>query len=400
VTLRGPAEPRRGRALDELAVIADGSVLIHDGLLCEVGPTRRVENLALARKAMEVNAAGRVVMPGFVDSHTHLLFPLARGGEAGVPESAQSIRTMGTTRLAAKARLHLEAMARHGTTTLEVKTGCGPDPVAETAILRVLAGLKQKPVDVAPTFLLRLPESEIGPDAHWDAIEKWMSAEFLPRLRRRKLVNFGDLCLRDGTARLSTWRRYLDLVEQAGLGVKLHADGPADMAIELAIRYGAISVDHLEHATAEHAAALGRSEIVATLLPCHSFHQDGPYAPARAFIDQGAAVALATNYNPLLTPTLNMQTVIKLACCRMGMTAAEAISAATINGAHALGRADRVGSLEPGKAGDVLVLNISDYRELAHYFGANLVHTTVKRGEVIWQEGKVEPRQAHEPRLS
>jgi imidazolonepropionase len=401
LTLRGPSEPRRGRALEELAIIQDGSVLIHDGVLCEVGPTRRVENLALARNAIEVNAAGRVVMPGLVDSHTHMLFPLPRNSESGQLEGAQSIRTIASTRLAAKARGHLEAMARHGTTTVEVKTGCGPDPVAETKILRVLAGLKERPVDVVPTFLLRIPESKIGPEAHWDAIEDWIGKEFLPKLRRRKLVSFGDLYLPEQPELLSTWTRYLDLVEQSGLRPKLHAEGTAVSAvIELAARYRAISIDHLERATAEEAAALGRTETIATLLPSHSFHHDGPYAPARALIDGGAAVALATNYNPCLTPTLNMQAVVKLACSRMNMTAAEAVSAATINGAHALGCARRVGSLEPGKAGDVLVLNISDYRELAHHFGTNLVHTTVKRGEIIWEEGRVAPRQGDELRPS
>jgi imidazolonepropionase len=360
-----------------------------------------VENLALARKAIEVNAAGRVVMPGFVDSHTHLLFPLLRNGESAQFESAQSIRTMGSSRLAAKARAHLEAMARHGTTTVEVKTGCGPDPVAETTILRVLAGLKEKPVDVTPTFLLRLPPSKIGPEAHWAAIEDWMGKEFLPKLRRRKMAHFADLCLRDHTGPLSTWTHYLHLVERSGLRLKLHAEGTATgQAVELAMRHEAISIDHLEHATADDAAALGRAETIATLLPCHSFHHDGRYAPARGLIDAGAAVALATNYNPCLTPTLNMQTAIKLACCRMGMTAAEAVSAATINGAHALGCAERIGSLEPGKAGDVLVLNVADYRELAHTFGANLVHTTVKRGEIIWEEGKVAPRQSNDLRPS
>jgi imidazolonepropionase len=349
LTLRGPAEPRRGRALEELAVIQDGSVLISGGTLCEVGPTRRVENLALARNAIEVNAAGRIVMPGFVDSHTHMLFPLPRNGESAQIEGAQSIRTISSTRLTAKARGHLEAMARHGTTTVEVRTGCGADGVAETKILRVLAGLKENPLDVVPTFLLRISESKIGPEAHWNAIEGWIGREFLPKLRRRRLVSFGDLHLPEQSALLSIWTRYLNLVEQTGLPLKLHAEGSAaGAAVELAMQHGIISIDHLENATAEAVAALGRSETIATLLPCHSFHHDGPYAPAHALIDAGAAVALATNYNPCLTPTLNMQAVIKLACSRMGMTAAEAVSAATINGAHALGCARQVGSLEPG----------------------------------------------------
>jgi imidazolonepropionase len=401
LTLRGPAEPRRGAALGELAVIHDGSLLIHDGVLQEVGPTRRVENLSLARNAIELNAAGRVVMPGFVDSHTHLLFPLPGLDEPSPIAGAQSIRAVAGSRLAVKARMHLEAMARHGSTTVEVKSGSGPDAIAEIKILRALAALKSRPVDVVPTFLLRLPPSGIGPAGHWSAIESWIGDEFLPKLQRRKLARFADLCSPDQPGLAAIWSRYAEQVEHARLALKVHADGPAPGAlVALAAQYGAASVDHLEYATAADASALGRSAAIATLLPCASFHRDTRYAPARSLIEAGAAVALATNFNSSLTPTLNMQAAVKLACCRMGMTPAEAISAATINGAHALGCGGRVGSLEPGKSGDVLVLNISDYRELAHHFGDNLVHTTIKRGEIIWEDGKVAPRPAEALRSS
>ncbi len=397
--MRGPKEPRRGATLEDLAVIHDGAVLIHDGVLKEVGPTRRVENLALARDAIELNAAGRVVMPGFVDSHTHLMFPLPLTSEATATGGTQTIRTMAGSRLAVKARSHLEAMARHGSTTVEVKTGCGPDVIAELKILRALAGLKQPPVDVVPTFLLRLPPSRVGPAEHWNALEAWIGDEFLPKLRRRAWARFADLYWLDQPSLLPSWKRYLDLVLRNGLSSKLHAEGPSPSgAVALASEYGASSIDHLEYATMADTRALGCMRTIATLLPCASFHSDTQYAPARGLIQAGAAIALATNFNPCLTPVLNMQAVIKLACCRMGMTPAEAISAATINGAHALGCADRVGSLEPGKLGDVLVLNISDYRELAHHFGTNLVRTTVKRGEIIWEDGKVAPRAAEDLR--
>jgi imidazolonepropionase len=178
-----------------------------------------------------------------------------------------------------------------------------------------------------------------------------------------------------------------------GFGSKVHAeDACSSYAIGTALEHGAASVDHLENATLADAALLGKNATIATLLPCASFHRDGRYAPARMLIEAGAPVALATNFNPHLTPTLNMQTVVKLACVRMGMTPAEAISAATINGAHALHCATRIGSLEPGKLADLLILNISDYRELAHHFGMNLVQSTMKRGELIYKEGEVAPR--------
>jgi len=379
-----------------LAVIHDGSLLIHEGVLKEVGPTRRVENLSLARNAIEINAAGRVVMPGFVDSHTHLLFPLRGSDEAS---GTQTIRTMAGSRLAVKARAYLEAMARHGTTTVEAKTGCGPDLIAEMKILRALAGLKQKPVDVISTFLLRLPLSSIGEAEHWKSLEGWIGGELLSTLHRRRLARFADLYWQDQSGLMPSWSRYLEVAGRSGLALKVHAEGPRpSAAVVLATETGAASVDHLEHATADDANPLAHTKTIATLLPCASFHHEIPYAPARAFIDAGAAVALASNFNPCLTPMLNMQVVIKLACCRMRMTPAEAVSAATINGAHALGCADTVGTLEPGQLADVLVLNIPDYRELAHQFGTNLVHTTIKHGDIIWQEGKVAPRNAEELR--
>ena len=405
LTLRGPKQARRGPALEELAIIHDGSLLVHDGVLLEVGPTRRVENLALARKAIEVSAGGRVVMPGFVDSHTHLLFPSA-GRAAGPSESdvaagARSLRSTTGMRLETRARLQLEAMARHGTTTVEVKTGCGPDPAAEMKILRVLASLKQRPVDIVPTFLLRLPHADFWGDEQWPAVEEWIGAEFLPKIRRRRLARFADLYWQEDAERGASGGQYLELARRIGLLGKVHAEVPSPgAAVALAVEHRAASIDHLEYATDADAAALGCSGTVATLLPGASFHRDGRYAPARSLIDAGAAVALATNFNPYHTPTLNMQAAVQLACYRMGMTPAEAISAATINGAHALACADTVGSLEPGKSADILILNISDYRDLAHHFGMNLVHTTIKRGEIIWEEGEVAPRPVKDLRQS
>jgi imidazolonepropionase len=390
LTLRGPQGVRRGSALAELGIIHDGSLLVRDGVLVEAGTTRRVENLALARKAIEVSAVGRVIMPGFVDSHTHLLFP-PPGSYAPEPQAGEhALRTLTGMRLETRARIHLEAMARHGTTTVELKTGSGLDQNAEMKILRVLWALKRKPLDVVATFLWRRPpldSEEQVPSSGADS----PFLEFLGRISRRRLAAFADLAWDQQPA--SGIAGYLAEARRLGLGRKVHAEGASvSGAVALAIEHGAASIDHLEHATAADASLLGRSQTIATLLPCASFHSDGRYAPARALIDAGAPVALATNFNPHHTPTLNMQAVVKLACSCMGMTPAEAISAATINGAHALACADKVGSLEPGKSADLQILNISDYRELAHHFGMNLVQTTMKRGEFIYQEGEVAPR--------
>jgi imidazolonepropionase len=372
--------------LNELGVIADGALLIRDGVLLEVGTTRRLENLAQSRGAEDVNAAGRVVMPGFVDSHTHLAFP-PPGPDEGVAQAARLIGATNGRRLEMRVRGYLQSMARHGATTVEVKTGCGPDESAETKILRVLAALKRDPLDVIPTFLFRLPAS--GGDGI-DSAAGAVLRDLLPRLKKRRLAQFADVVWEGGPERHEYFVRFLAAARSLGFACKVHAGEAAPgPAITAAVQQFAVSVDHLEHATAADAALLAGSGTMATLLPCASFHHGGPSAPARALIDSGAAVALATNFNPRLTPTLNMQTVVALACMQLGLTAAEAISAATINGAHALGRAGRTGSLEPGKLADVLILDASDYRDLARDFGGNLVRRTMKRGVFIYTEGDV-----------
>jgi imidazolonepropionase len=302
-------------------------------------------------------------------------------------EAARLIRATNGQRLEMRTRGYLQSMARHGTTTVEVKTGCGPDESAETKILRVLAALKRDPLDVIPTFLFRLPASgEDGIDSAADAVFR----DLMPKLKRRRLARFVDVAWEGGSGRHEYFVRFLAAARSLGFACKVHAGEAAPRAaITAAVEQFVVSVDHLEHATAAEAALLAGSCTMATLLPCASFHDGGASAPARALIDSGAAVALATNFNPRHTPTLNMQTVVALASMRLGLTAAEAISAATINGAHALKRADQTGSLEPGKLADLLILNASDYRDLARDFGENLVHRTMKRGEFIYTEGEV-----------
>jgi imidazolonepropionase len=377
--------------MGELGLIRDGSLLIRDGEIVEVGPTRRVENLAEARRAVDINAAGRVVMPGFVDSHTHLAFPPPGAAGLDTEAAAREIRKTNGQRLERRAHGYLEAMARHGTTTVEVKTGCGPDERAEIKILRVLSALKRVPVDVVPTFLFRMPASSHGgPSETAGAFQ-----ELMPKIRRRGLAAFADVAWETDACRLADLLRYLEVARELGFSRKVHADQPnAVVAIQAAVEGLASTIDHLEWATGSDAALLAGSSTMATLLPYASFQGGGPGAPARALIDAGVPLALASNFNPLLTPTLNMQTVVALACLRMRMTAAEAISAATINGAHAVGRAHRTGSLEPGKLADLLILDASDYQELARRFGTNLVRMTIKRGEIIYKEGAVSGNRA------
>jgi len=385
--------------MGEPGIIVDGSLLIRDGIIEEVGPTRRVENLASARGAVEINAVGRVVMPGFIDSHTHLVFPLAGAGTDDEAMAARAVCASTGQRIQWRTQVHLAAMARHGTTTVEAKTGCGPDERAETKLLRVLASLKDNPLHVVSTFLCRLPHRDLNGYGGPEEAAEYVIERLLPKIRRRRFARFADLAWEAGNERVDIYRRYLRAAHSFGFASKVHADQVnTATAIATAVEQLAVSVDHLEHAMPREAELLAGSGTMATLLPLTSLHNGGWNAPARALIDAGVPVALASDFNPHHSPTLSMQTVVALACMNLGMTPEEAIAAATINGAHALGRADRVGSLELGKRADLLILNSCDFRELAHQFGMNLVHMTIRDGECIYKEGDVAPRPAEDIR--
>jgi imidazolonepropionase len=225
------------------------------------------------------------------------------------------------------------------------------------------------------------PEYQANADGYVD----WLGAEVMPMLRRRKLARFADVYCDSGAFTLEQSRRYLGNARRLGFDLKIHAEqftrtGAAKLAVEME----AASADHLEQAGEEEIRALAQSNTVATLLPGAVFHLGlHGYAPARALIEAGAAVALASDFNPGTSPTFSMQMVLSLACTEMRMSPAEAITAATINGAHAIRCGHRTGSLERGKQADLIVLNVSDYRELPYYFGANNVHLTMKRGVIL-----------------
>lgn len=373
-------------------MIPDGALLIRDGIIEEVGPSRRLENLSGARDAVEINAAGRVVMPGFIDCHTHLVFPPPGDSDEDLDRDARTIRTGTSKRLTSRTRSYLHAMARHGTTTVEAKTGSGCDDRVEFKLLRVMAALKRDPVDLVPTALLRLPAAKEGPAAIQTAVD-WYVEKFLPRVRQRRLAKFVQIVWDNDPALYPALDRCLESARAQGFQCKIHVGSKGSgAAIALGLQRLVVGVDHLEHATEEDTALLAGGRIIATLLPYPSLQRRSQWAPARAMVDAGVPIALASDFNPGHAPNLNMQVVVALACLQMGLTPAEAISAATINGAHVLGCPDRAGSLEPGKAADLLILNIGDYAEMAHHFGTNLVHLTMKRGEFIYKEGDVARR--------
>jgi imidazolonepropionase len=336
-------------------------------------------------------------MPGFVDSHTHTLFPLPGGPDRNLADAARAVRAATGQRIQWRTQSHVAAMARHGTTTVEAKTGSGPDESAETKLLRVLAALRDDPLHIVPTFLLRLPEPDLMGEAGVHESAEFVLRELLPKLQRRRLVRFADLAWARHPLYQEIFPRYLETARRLGLKCKIHADQPGTgEAIATAVQHLAVSIDHLENASPQEALMLAGTGTMATLLPMASFRAGRRGPPARALIEAGVAVALASNFHPQHTPTLNMQTVVGVACMHLGMTPEQAITAATINGAHTLGRAERVGSLEVGKLANLVMLNIPDYRELAGHFGVNLVHMTMKRGEFIYKEGDVAPRPAEE----
>jgi imidazolonepropionase len=401
LTLRGPSGPRRGDGLRELGLIQDGALLIQDGVIQEVGPSRRVENLTAARGAQEINATGRVVMPGFVDSHTHLVYGPSwleeyEARRTGAPAdflsppdlqaTFRSIQKSSARRVEARSWNVLSAMVRHGTTSLEAKSGFGVTNTAEVKILRVLKKLDGRPVDVTPTCLAaRWSDEHEGSNQM-----EWLCSRLLPNLHKRKLARFADIRCDWGTFSLEQARRYLEAAAAIGYLLKVHAgEGTPPGFVQLAVEQGAVSADHLESASGEDVDILGDSQTIATLAPACTYYRGTRGAPARELIDRGAAVALASDLNPHTSPTCSMQMVIALACSELKMTPAEAVVAATINGAHAISRGGQVGSLEPGKYADLIILNASDYREIPYRFGWNQVHLTMKRGTIVYQEGVV-----------
>jgi imidazolonepropionase len=390
VTVAGASRARRGPELRELLIIDDGAVAIRDGLIDWAGPTDRLPD----KKTPEFDASGKVVLPGFVDSHTHAVFArtradefewriegtpymevLARGG--GILSSVKAVRESADIGVR-----FADRFLEHGTTTIEAKSGYGLNLETEIRMLEAMRSASK--LEVVPTYLgahALPPEFTNNRAGFIDRV-----IDDLSSIGAKRLAEFCDVFVEPGVFTPDEARRIFAKAKSLGMHIKIHADefqssGGAALAVEV----GATSADHLGAITDPDIQRIASSDVVATLLPSTLFMLgEKHYAPARTLIEAGAAVALATDFNPGTSPTLNMQFVLSLACTQMRMTPAEAIVASTINGACAVRRQDRLGSIESGKQADIAVYDVTDYREIPYFAAVNFCTATFKRGELVW----------------
>ena len=377
-----------------------------DGQIVAAGARSQVERQKEATQAEKLDVGGRVVLPGFVDSHTHLIHAASRAEEyelkiqgasyeeiaykgGGILNSVQKLRKTTSEALKGRARAALEEFAAYGTTTVEAKSGYGLDLTSELRILRLQHELNsEQPLEIVSTFLgahVVPPEFRKKPDGGEQYIG-FLLEQVLPEVVNEGLAEFCDVFCDRGAFTREQSRRILSEGKLHGLAPRIHAEQLSRTgATQLAVELGAASCDHLEHVNAADIRALAKSRTVATLLPGCDFHLGWKqYAPARRLIEAGAIVALATDYNPGTSPTASMPMVLSLACTQLRMTPAEAISAATINAAYALRREKKAGSLEPGKRADLAVFDVEDYREIPYFFGMQRCWMTMKSGKVIY----------------
>lgn len=404
LTLQGGSTPRRGRELAELSIIEDGAVLCEAGKIVAVGKSRdalRDSWLKRKRKDLrEVDCRGKVVLPGFVDSHTHPAFMAPRlvdfekraagtsyeeiadaGG--GIRSSVEGVRRANREELAKHVLSALEEMAAQGTTTVEAKSGYGLSVEAE---LKSLLAVRDAAARWPGTVISTLLGAHVVPREHLRQPEKYVREVcelMIPQAARQKLAEFVDVFCDRGAFSLQDGERVLQAAVEHGLGARAHVCQLSTCSLAPLLASKPASFDHLDFISDEDVDILSRSATVATLVPgANYFLGLDRYPPARRLIEGGAAVALATDYNPGTSPTTSMPFILSLACTHLKMTPAEAISAATINGACALRRQDSKGSIEPGKDADLSIFDVADYREIAYWFGANHCWGTVIGGQL------------------
>lgn len=404
VTLKGSSDaPLTGKAMEALHIIEDGSVWIEEGIIQSVGTDREIAEKYGSRleEARVIDATGRLVTPGLVDPHTHLVYAGSRENEfemrlkgatymeimnAGGGIHATTAATQKATheQLYEESRKRLDLFLRHGVTTVEAKSGYGLTLEHELKQLEVARELNRNhPVDVVSTFMGAHAVPVAYRERPDDFVER-VIREMIPEVARRKLAEFNDVFCEKGVFTPEQSRRILEAGKEWGLLPKIHADeiepyGGAELAAEV----GAVSADHLLKASERGIRALAEKGVVAVLLPGTAFFLMAESADGRRMIDAGVPVALSTDCNPGSSPTVSMPLIMNLGCLKMGMTPAEVLTAATINAAHAIRRGHEIGSIEEGKKADLVLFDVPNYMSLQYAFGVNHVHTVIKGGEVV-----------------
>ena len=403
VTLKGPRRARAKAEMSDLAIIRDGAVAVSGGVIVDVGRTDSVLKEHGAGDVEIIDATDRKVLPGFVDPHTHLVYAGSREFELelkargkGYLEILQAgggiLRTVSDTRLASPGTLfkesakRLESMISHGTTTVEAKSGYGLDRTVELRLLETARKLGDEyPVTIVPTYLgaHAVPPEFAG---RTDGYVDFMISEVLPEVAKRNLAEFCDVFCEKGVFDVDQSRKVLLAAKSLGMKLKVHADemhstGGAELAAEV----GAVSADHLARPSDDGIMALARKDIMGVLLPGTPYSSmSKEYADGRRLIDLGVPIALGTDLNPNCWNE-SMQFTISLACHKMRMTPAEAVTASTINAAAALGLDKKVGTIERGKRADLIVLDIPGHAHLPYKFGTNLCSRVVKDGKTVWE---------------
>src|SRR6478735_1434850 len=402
VALSGPKRPRVGTELSALGIIRDGGMLIRDGKIERIGPSDEIEKNV--GDAEVVDAGGRVVMPGFVDAHTHLVFAgnrlddferrargetyeqIAKAG-GGIWSTVKKTRAASELDLLARAKKYAAWFLRCGTTTVEAKSGYGLTVEDELKILRVMRQLKQEVrLEIVPTFLgAHAVPRELSPDEYLEVV----ITEMLPHVTAEKLAEFCDVFCERGYFDIDQSRKILSAAKKVGLSLRGHVDqltnsGGAKLMAEMS----ATTADHLEQTDKQGIAALKEANVQPVLLPGSVYALGSSrYPRAREMIEAGLPVVLATDFNPGSSPTPSMPMILSLGCTQMKMSPAEAITASTVNAAYSVNRGDRIGSLEPGKLANFVIFDCEDYRELAYWFGAPQTHSVYVRGECVSRSG-------------
>ncbi len=400
LTLSGNSErPKIGEEMDDLGIIRNGSVAISKDRIIACGNSVEVmERVSKTPDTVVIDASNMVVMPGFIDCHTHPVFAGSREDEfekrikganyldilrsgGGILSTVRATRTAGKEELIKKSLKHLDTMLKFGTTTIEAKSGYGLTIEDESKQLQVMKELnKMQPVDIIPTFLVHTtpPEFKSGEEYIDFVIDR-----MLPKMRG--LAEFCDIFCEQDVFDIEQSERVLTAAKELGFKLKIHADQLTDSGgAELAARLHAVSAGHLDHISKEGINAMAKSGTLAVLLPGASFFMDSDrYPPAHEMISKGLGVALATDFNPGTCPTESMQIILTLACIKLKLSPAQAINAATINAAHAINRADKIGSLEAGKQADVIILDVPNHKWIPYHFGVNLVRTVMKKGRIV-----------------